>query len=58
MAVPEKKSIQAYPTKTAHRKYLHICAKREIKASREITDFIEREIKKHSALLIDYVEVK
>ena len=54
MAVPEKKSLQAYPLKTSHAKYIHICAKREVKASRELSDFIEREIKKHGKHLIDF----
>ena len=48
MAVPEKKSLQTYPLKSSHAKYIHICAEREVKASRELSDFIEREIKKHS----------
>ena len=54
MAVPEKKSLQTYPLKTSHAKYIHICDKREVKASRELSDFIEREIKKHSEHLTDF----
>jgi hypothetical protein len=54
MAVPKKKSMQAYPLKTSHAKYLHICEKREVTASRELVNFIEKEIKRHSEHLTDF----
>lgn len=58
MAVPEKKSIQAYPLVTEHSKYMHICEERKVKASAEITDFISKQNKKYSHLLINFKETK
>ena len=54
MAVPKKTSLQVYLPKESHAKYMYICEEREVKASRELSDFIEREIKKHTQHLTDF----
>ena len=58
MAVPKKKSIQAYPSESDHGKYMYICEALEDKAASRIGEFIKRDIKKNSHLLIDYKESK